>query len=127
MLRTDFSSDTKWKNLCKKVQAPDEDDGFQADIECLSDAMYEGLDIDQIVSLVQKDVHPVIFVADRHAIMESDHGILCVDLDDKPGRAFRVIPSKMWSVENNLSLANMDYEEFFEEIGPDGIFRGFED
>jgi hypothetical protein len=41
------------------------------------------------------------------------------------GRTFRVIPSEMWDVENNLSLANMDFPEFAGSTGPDGIFRGF--
>jgi hypothetical protein len=31
----------------------------------------------------------------------------------------------MWGVENNLSIANMDFEEFADAVGPDGIFRGF--
>jgi hypothetical protein len=28
-------------------------------------------------------------------------------------------------IENNLSLANMDFEEFAEAVDPDGVFRGF--
>jgi hypothetical protein len=30
-----------------------------------------------------------------------------------------------WSVENNLSLANMDFEEFANAVDVDGLFRGF--
>jgi hypothetical protein len=30
----------------------------------------------------------------------------------------------MHSVEHNLSMANIDCEEFAEEAGDDGIFRG---
>jgi len=29
-------------------------------------------------------------------------------------------------VENNLSLANMDFEEFADSVDADGVFRGFE-
>jgi hypothetical protein len=29
------------------------------------------------------------------------------------------------SIENNLSLANMDYAELRDAADPDGIFRGF--
>jgi hypothetical protein len=32
----------------------------------------------------------------------------------------------MWSVENNLSLANMDFDEFADAVDAAGIFRGFE-
>jgi hypothetical protein len=31
----------------------------------------------------------------------------------------------MWGVENNLSLANMDFAEFADATDPDGIFCGF--
>jgi hypothetical protein len=31
----------------------------------------------------------------------------------------------MWGIENNLSIANMDFEAFAENADPDGIFRGF--
>jgi hypothetical protein len=60
-----------------------------------------------------------------------------VDLDDKilsvaefPEIAdrtpFRCVSPELWDVENNLSIGNMDWEEFVSEIGHDGVFRGFE-
>ena len=30
-------------------------------------------------------------------------------------------------IEANLSIANMDFEEFADSVGPDGVFRGFDD
>jgi hypothetical protein len=30
----------------------------------------------------------------------------------------------MWAVENNRSLANMDFHELADYAGPDGILRG---
>ena len=39
--------------------------------------------------------------------------------------SFRALPSVIHSVENNLSLANMDFEHFVGSVGSDGIFRGF--
>jgi hypothetical protein len=38
---------------------------------------------------------------------------------------FRVVPQEMWAVENNLSLGNMDFKEFADAVGQDGVFRGF--
>jgi hypothetical protein len=32
----------------------------------------------------------------------------------------------MWSVENNLSISNMDFEEFAASADKNGIHRGFE-
>lgn len=42
---------------------------------------------------------------------------------DEP--AFRVIPSQLWSVENNLNISNMDWRDFFQATGAGGVFRGF--
>jgi hypothetical protein len=49
-----------------------------------------------------------------------------VDLFDEPGRTFRVIPSEMWGIENNLSTSNMGFDEFAVLADKDGIFRGLD-
>ena len=49
---------------------------------------------------------------------------MCLDAS-APEQTFRVIPSELWSVENNLSLANMDFEEFAGAAGAEGVFLGF--
>ena len=36
-----------------------------------------------------------------------------------------VVPGQVWSIENNLSIANMDFFEFADRTDPDGVFRGF--
>jgi hypothetical protein len=51
--------------------------------------------------------------------------VLAVYYFDAPFRTVRVIPTELWGIENNISLGNMDFEEFEEHAGPDGIFRGF--
>jgi hypothetical protein len=56
---------------------------------------------------------------------DPEHPVLALDLYSDPGRTLRVIPSEMWGVENNLSLANMDFEEFADAVDKDGVFRGF--
>ena len=58
-----------------------------------------------------------------HAMMEPLNCV--VDLHAELGRPFRVIPPEMWGVENNLSIANMDFYEFADKAEPDGVFRGF--
>lgn len=35
--------------------------------------------------------------------------------------------SRRGGVENNLSLANMGFEEFADAVDEDGVFRGFRD
>ncbi len=48
-----------------------------------------------------------------------------MDLYDGSGHEFRAIPSQIQGIENNLSIANMDFEEFAEAVDEDGVFRGF--
>lgn len=54
-----------------------------------------------------------------------DNPVLCVDLQAEKGRMFRIIPSEMWSIENNVRIANMDFYEFADQVDAEGIFRGF--
>lgn len=129
VLRTDFSNEAAWKSLCKAIDEPQTEDNFRAYVEFVSDPHYEGATVDELLIL---DHNPVdrsfFFIVDSVAISNPEHPILVLDVDKeygKPGRHFRVIPSKMWSVQNNLSIANMDFREFSENVDPDGVFRGF--
>jgi len=125
LLRTDFSDDDAWTALCAAVQVPSEE-GFLASVDCISDPAYDGLTVEQLVALAPKGGdHAFVFIADRLALTGPERPVLVVDLYDEPGRTFRVIPREMWGVENNLSIANMDYSEFADNTDPDGIFRGF--
>jgi hypothetical protein len=125
LLRTDFSSDAEWAALCEAVQKPS-DEGFAAMVACVSDVAYDGLTVDQMVALTPADGgRGFAFIADQTTFSTAERPVLVVDLYDKPGRTFRVIPREMWGVENNLSLANMDYDEFADSVDRDGIFRGF--
>ena len=125
LLRTHFSDDAAWAALCEAVREPSEE-GFQARVECISDPAYDGLKIEQLVALAPKGGDRTFaFLADRVTLTNPERPVLVVDLYDQPGRTFRVIPREMWGVENNLSIANMDYTEFADGVDPDGVFRGF--
>ena len=80
----------------------------------------------QLLSLTpQGSNHTFIFIVDRITLSHSDHPLMVMDLYTERGRAFRVIPSEIEGVENNLLLANMDFGEFADSADRDGIFRGF--
>jgi hypothetical protein len=125
LLRTDFSDHAAWAALCEAAQERSVE-GFQARLECVSDTAYQGLTVEQVIALASREgERTFVFLADRVALTHPERPILVVDLFDEPGRTFRVIPREMWGVENNLSLANMDYSEFADSVDPDGVFRGF--
>ena len=53
------------------------------------------------------------------------HDLEIVDVfEDGRGRTFRVIPSAIWAVQNNLVIGNMDWEDFSDSLDADGVFRG---
>ena len=68
--------------------------------------------------------HTFLFLVDRRALEDTEHAIQVIDLADD-FKTFRVIPSEIWGIENNLSIANMNFEEFADAVQPDGVFRGF--
>ena len=126
VLRTDFSNEVAWKSICAAIEKPDPVDGFQAYVEFLSDPEYDGLTVEQLLTLdPQGSDHYFLFLVDQLALLHPEQPIVVVDLNREPGRTFRVIPSQMWAVQNNLSIANMDFEEFANSVDQDGIFRDF--
>jgi hypothetical protein len=124
VLRTDFSDDATWDKICTAIINPISE--FRAYVDFISDHQYNHITIKQLISLLpQKYNHLIIFLIDETTITQSDYPILVVGLHTKSGQTFRVIPSELWGVENNLSIGNMDFEEFSNAVDGDGIFRGF--
>jgi len=124
VLRTDFSDESAWQRVRTAIEQPAGE--FRAYVDFVSDPDFDGLTPEALASAHSPDSpHSFVFIIDRTALAEPDHPILVVDLFEQPGRTFRVIPAEAWSVENNLSLANMDFSEFAEAVDADGVFRGF--
>ena len=70
--------------------------------------------------------HPVLFVVDAVAVSAPGHPVLVVNLNASVDiEPFRALPRQVQSIQNNLSLANMDYIEFARSAGTDRVFRGF--
>lgn len=126
ILRTDFSNQAVWETVTGIIQKPVGIFGFLANVEFLDDLEYAGLTKDQLLELIPKDYsHSFIIVVDRTAISLPDYPLLIVDLYERSGREFRAVPSQIQGIENNLSIANMDFEEFSEAADESGMFRGF--
>ena len=123
VIRTEFSDDAAWDRLCRAIRTPSPD-GFLANVECVSDRGQEGATTDALVSNAP-DSHRLVFAADRITLTHPEQPILAVYLCATPFLTVRVIPSELWGIENNISLGNMDFEEFVSNADADGIFRGF--
>ena len=123
LIRTDFSNEAAWAALLIATRRPSSE-GFLANVQVINDAHLDGASAEQIGSAARGTKHAVIFIADKFTMLREDQAVLCLDAS-APEKRFRVIPGELWSVENNLSLANMDFEEFVGAAGADGVFRGF--
>jgi hypothetical protein len=124
-LRTDFSDEVAWQTVHAALQEEDDFFGIAANLYFVEDPEYKNLTAEQLPSVLAEDSHRTFaFIIDHTALTQKDHPILVVDFNDEPGRTFRVIPSKVVNVESNLSIANMDFAEYADNVGPDGIYRG---
>lgn len=126
VLRTTFQNDAAWNNICAEIVTPNKKYGFLARVEFINDSSFENYTQDRILGDTNSAyVYSFIFVVDSATVSNVEHPILCIGLDNDKGKSFRVIPSEMWGVENNLSISNMDFEDFSMSVDPDGVFRGF--
>jgi hypothetical protein len=80
------------------------------------------------------------FVVDRRCTENQEHPVLVVGFYPRDHKSyeraprstpadeiatFRALPKEIQSIENNLSIANMDFEEFASHVDADGVFREF--
>jgi tetratricopeptide (TPR) repeat protein len=124
VLRTDFTDEAAWKTICAAIQ--NQEDEFVANVVFISDRKFEGLAPGQLrLRLPEHYEETFVFLIDHLALTHPEHPILVVDLNNEGGVTFRVTPAAIGLLENNLSIANMDFEDYAESVQKDGIFRGF--
>lgn len=132
LVRTDFSDEAAWEALRSVVTTPQEEDGFLATLHIVDDPAYRDLTTEQIIELAPEEAD-LLIVADKKAMTGSEMPLLAVCVSDEDDDSdtrlgfdeLRVVVKHLWSVENNISLANMDWEEFVDAAEEDGVFRGF--
>jgi len=150
LIRTDFSDQTAWQALHTAITTPNEDD-FLANVHIVDDPAYSELTTEQVISLAPARGF-LLIVADKTALTTPEMPLLAVlpfepsapvglsaavsgsmlrtaaeddhETEQDHGE-LRVIAEELWSIENNLSLANMDWEDFVGAADDDGVFRGF--
>lgn len=126
VLRTDFSDQAAWVEICGELRKPVGTLHFLAYLDYLNDMEYAGLTKKQLLEVMPHGYnHSFIIVADQKAMTHPEHPLLIIDLSEKSEHEFRAIPSQIQGIQNNLSIANMDFEEFMAAADQDGVFRGF--
>lgn len=133
LIRTDFTDDATWRDIAVAAMAPaPQEDGteFAAYLTCIDNPEYNGLTVDGLLEAIGEPPPYYAFLVDAATVRNAEMPIVTVytgpDETERPrGRTFRVIPSEMCGVENNLSIMNMDFEDFADSADEDGVFRGF--
>jgi hypothetical protein len=126
VVRTDFSSQQSWPAVREQMLA-ESDEGFRAYVEIVDDGTFEGAEPDRVLASIGDDYgFSFVIIADRRTMTDAEHPLLVIDLVHEPGRSFRAVPGAIQSVENNLSIANMDFFEFADAATQEGgVYRGF--
>ena len=125
VVRTDFSSEQVWVAV-RELMLAETGDGFRAYVEIVDDAAFGGYEPDSVLASVGADyAYSFVIIADRTTMTDAEHPLLIVDLVHERGRSFRAIPPAVQGIENNLSIANMDFHEFADAVDQDGVFRDF--
>lgn len=123
LIRTDFSDETAWRRLTAIVRKPA--DPFIFNMEILNDPKNDGATVEELMEALPEDYpHSFIVVADTVAMSQTDHPLLVVDLLEERARRFRAVAAHVPCIDNNLSIANMGFEEFAGSVDETGVFRG---
>ena|SRR5690348_12991094 len=123
VVRTDFSDDATWRAVCATIREPVDD--FVAYVDFVDDRAFDGVSVEQLLELGRATQGSFIIAADAQTMRGAERSLLVLDLRAEPGRTFRAVPAAVQSIENNLSIANMDFHEFADSVDADGVFRDF--
>ena len=123
LIRTDFSSPDAWAGICERIRRPDE--LFRAALTFIDDDEFAGLTPDNLQRRGYFDHQTFAFFADHMTMTHVEHPVLVVFVFEDSHVEFRAIPSEIPAIENNLSLGNMDPEDFAGSAAPTEFFADF--
>lgn len=125
LVRTYFGSPDAWFGA-EAAATAENADGFRAYVEVVNDPAWNEAGADQVRDAALAGEHAsVLFMVDQTA-SEGEFPILVVDLGPENRAPLRCIARELWSVDNNLNLANMDWEEFARATDANGVHRGLD-
>ena len=123
LIKIATARDVQWAAVVAATQSPALP--FLAKIEFVAKPEFAGKTVDEALALLPKDYpYSFVFLADERALEEEGFPCYCVDLLDERRPRIRVDAKHLASVENNLTMANMDFAEFAEAAKAKGVFRG---
>ncbi|WP_215542664.1 DUF6924 domain-containing protein [Amycolatopsis sp. CA-230715] len=129
IVRTDFSDPDAWETTWRDITEPREywGDEVVLDATMITDPEFDGWTGEDLVSLLLSlvDDPDLVFVVDTAALTSPEHPVLVLEADPSHTRprSFRATPDALVDVETQLSIGNMDWEDFSESVDSDGVLR----
>ena len=128
LIRTDFSDDWTWSRIVTEATADFFQHGsvepFNVILNPINDRRFESLSTADFMQFSPRP-QQILFVVDAEAMVNREHAVLAIDMQDNPGAELRVVPSRIFEIENNVTGYNMCFAEFVPSAGSDGVFRGY--
>ncbi|MFJ8107169.1 DUF6924 domain-containing protein [Streptomyces sp. NPDC096132] len=145
IIRTDHTDETAWREVAEEASRPWGEDGqYAADLLLVDDPAWAAATPEDVREAARRDKElSVVFVADGVTMRSPRRALLALDLleaedvenldpvyyqeliDSPPPREFRTAPAGIHDIHANLSIGNMDFEEFAEVAAddPEGVYR----
>ncbi|MFE7525446.1 DUF6924 domain-containing protein [Kitasatospora sp. NPDC057542] len=143
IIRTDYEDEVAWRAVVEEVSRPWGPGGeYEAEIHLVDDPAWAGATIEAAVTAVKRDEDlSVVFIADDTTMKSAQYALLALDpfhededldpvyyqelIDSPSAREFRTTPAAVHDVHANLSIGNMDFQEFAASARADseGILR----
>lgn len=124
LIRTSFSNEDGWRALLQTAKNPPAP--FKPYFAVIDDQHFDGRTIEEVLAALPEDYsHSAVFIADDKAISDDGFPCLVVGPLGEEVRNFRTLAREIASIDSNLSIGNMGFEEFEDASGPDRVFRGF--
>ncbi|WP_193752707.1 ribonuclease E inhibitor RraB [Microbacterium testaceum] len=123
LVRTAATPADEWINLVVAVRTENAH-GFRAYVQIVDDARWYGATEDDVRSAIPDNDEgaSVLFIADDITLTTEGSPVLVVDLQ-KGRPSFRCVAADLWAVDNNLNIANVDWEDFADEADEQGVYR----
>lgn len=151
LVRTDFTNDAAWRTILVEVTKPVDfedpdntdpgDDGYVPFVVAVDDPAFDGVSGPLLGEAIPAEgACGYVLLADARSMSEAVAGgeitLDYVDLSVSDpeeaevfnsflGRTFRCVIPEIASIEANLSISNMDFNDFADNTDADGVFRGF--
>lgn len=126
-VRTAYGDDDAWQKTWDALVAPYPEpdmDWDGANLIPVESAELAALGLDAVAALPREGYHSAIVVIDDQSLRDHTAVVMSTSETDEL-RMLRTTPEQLQGILVNLSLGNMDLEEFLDYVGEDGVFRGF--